>query len=211
MADNTRACKDCGTTTGMDWWVGRHALKASGRPPTAAARCHDCYNAFCRLKYSMNEQRRANSAARAKRRRVGRTHVKRFSRIAVVACSDCGALFTRSQKNGAASARCQQCRASNTINKRSAAEARRRAAYSAGDRSIHWSDIGERDGWKCHLCGGTVQQVAGTASNPLGATVDHLVPIAAGGEHVRSNVAVAHRVCNLKRLDKGIAQLRLVG
>lgn len=209
MADNTRACKDCGTTTGMDWWVGRHALKASGRPPTAAARCHDCYNAFHRAKYSMNQARRSRHAETAKAYRSSRQHVKRYSRIAVVPCVDCGTLFTRSRQNWGT--RCRPCQSINTITKRNATEARRRAAYSAGDRSIHWSDIGERDGWKCHLCGGTVQQVAGTASNPLGATVDHLVPIAAGGEHVRSNVAVAHRVCNLKRLDKGIAQLRLVG
>ena len=47
--------------------------------------------------------------------------------------------------------------------------------------------------------------------NALGATVDHLVPIAAGGLHTWDNVALAHRRCNLKRGAAGIVQLRLVG
>ena len=47
--------------------------------------------------------------------------------------------------------------------------------------------------------------------NMDGATVDHLVPLVQGGEHVWENVALAHRRCNLSRGDRGLAQLRLVG
>jgi 5-methylcytosine-specific restriction endonuclease McrA len=42
------------------------------------------------------------------------------------------------------------------------------------------------------------------------ATVDHLVPLADGGQHTRANVALAHNRCNWERADKGTAQLRLV-
>lgn len=80
-----------------------------------------------------------------------------------------------------------------------------------GDRDIGWLNLGERDGWRCHLCGRKVQRRPGTAERPLGATVDHLIPLADDGEHIWSNVALAHRRCNTSRGAGGRAQLRLVG
>lgn len=84
------------------------------------------------------------------------------------------------------------------------------AAVAAGDKGIHWSKVGERDGWRCHICGRTVEQRAGGAKAPKGATVDHLIPIADGGTHTWENVALAHRRCNVSRGAKGSAQLRLI-
>jgi 5-methylcytosine-specific restriction endonuclease McrA len=42
----------------------------------------------------------------------------------------------------------------------------------------------------------------------MGATVDHLIPVAHGGTDDPRNVALAHRVCNVRRQDKGEVQLR---
>jgi 5-methylcytosine-specific restriction endonuclease McrA len=53
-----------------------------------------------------------------------------------------------------------------------------------------------------------VPQVAGTAKEPMGGTVDHLVPIVDGGQHVWSNVALAHRICNLARGSKPLDDSR---
>ncbi len=80
-----------------------------------------------------------------------------------------------------------------------------------GDRDIHWSTVGERDGWVCHLCYRPVERVAGVNGRPRGATVDHLIPVSVGGEHVWRNVALAHRSCNSARGVGGVVQLRLVG
>lgn len=65
-----------------------------------------------------------------------------------------------------------------------------RAAIIARDRSI------------CHICG---MRVAHTDMS-----LDHLIPLALGGEHSARNLAVAHILCNKKR-GKGYlpAQLRL--
>lgn len=106
---------------------------------------------------------------------------------------------------------CVSCRASFVAAQRSAAQARRWAAEAIGDRDITWRSVGERDGWTCHLCNKPVKREAGTAYAPHGATVDHLLPIAFGGEHVWSNVALAHRACNTSRGAGGVVQLRLVG
>lgn len=195
-----RGCSDCGTTQGMDWWVGRHSPKPDGRPPTAAARCWWCYNAHCRQRPS--QQRKLKGI---------RTHEKLIGPPApsprLWHCSDCGEWFEL--RNG--SRRCVPCSIEYNTKRRSESHGRRLRAEAAGDRSIHWLPLGERDGWKCHLCGCKVPKVAGTARNMDGATVDHLVPLAQGGEHVWENVALAHRRCNISRGARGVAQLRLVG
>jgi 5-methylcytosine-specific restriction endonuclease McrA len=91
------------------------------------------------------------------------------------------------------------------------AHARRREAERNGNSDIHWHTLGPRDSWRCHLCGGKVPKVGGTAKQPKGATVDHLEPISEGGPHVWSNVKLAHRSCNISRQAGGTVQLLLVG
>lgn len=71
-------------------------------------------------------------------------------------------------------------------------------------------EIAERDGWRCHLCGHPVKDKP-WANTGDDATLDHLVPVSAGGDHVRSNVALAHNACNYKRGANGEVQLLLVG
>lgn len=69
--------------------------------------------------------------------------------------------------------------------------------------------IGARDGWRCHLCSrGVNPNLSGM--DQMGPTIDHLVPISAGGADTPLNVALAHRQCNTRRGARGIAQLRLV-
>jgi 5-methylcytosine-specific restriction endonuclease McrA len=45
---------------------------------------------------------------------------------------------------------------------------------------------------KCYLCGTPF-----TRRNP--ATIDHIVPLAKGGLHDKTNIALAHRSCNIKK------------
>jgi 5-methylcytosine-specific restriction endonuclease McrA len=47
---------------------------------------------------------------------------------------------------------------------------------------------------------------------PLAATIDHIVPLAAGGDDTKANVQLAHRRCNTRKGARGgEQQLRLVG
>jgi 5-methylcytosine-specific restriction endonuclease McrA len=80
---------------------------------------------------------------------------------------------------------------------------RRRARMYANEfEKIDRLAIYERDGGKCHICGKRV------AKKDM--SLDHLTPIARGGDHVKLNVRLAHLSCNVKRgVDRIPAQLLL--
>lgn len=189
-------CKDCGATQGMGWWTGR--MK---HPGSAGPRCQPCYNAYAMANY----YRRTGKTPRSERtaREPAPRRPETYTPAPPVACAACGEMFKRSN----ASMTCPACA---TLRRRSS-EQRRRERERRGDTSIHWRPLGERDGWRCHICCKPVPRVGGNAEHMNGATVDHLLPIADGGEHEWHNVALAHRSCNLARGTAGSVQLRLVG
>lgn len=87
--------------------------------------------------------------------------------------------------------------------------ARRLAKRNAGEAGRYTlAEIAERDGHRCHLCGRKVNMTI-DSMKPKGPTIDHLVPISADGPDVKSNVALAHRICNTTRGAGGFAQLLL--
>lgn len=190
-------CRDCGTEHEMDWWMGRGGGWLKGGPHSS--RCHPCYLAYTRLRQTARLHGRKHDPAVMAPRRLGPPRPKRI----LVECEHCGSLFERSN----ASLTCGSCASAH----RGSAEDRRRNAVRQGDSSIHWRPLGERDGWKCHLCGERVLRRGGTAHEPRGATVDHIVPIVDGGVHEWHNVALAHRHCNVARGAAGVVQLRMVG
>jgi hypothetical protein len=79
---------------------------------------------------------------------------------------------------------------------------RRAQKLSAFVESFTRREIYERDGGRCHICGKKV--------DPNNWHLDHLIPLSLGGEHSKRNVAVAHPYCNLRRNNRGPAQLRIL-
>lgn len=157
-----------------------------GREFSPATRRSRCCSRACTL--AVNERVREKGSA---------------DRSVLVACGECGAPCRP------AFGRCRGCRdARRSVSHRGKLKLRRERAVQGGDGDISWRSVGFRDGWVCHLCGGAVECVAGTAFEPWGATVDHLVPIVDGGSHVWSNVALAHRRCNVSR---GARRLEVFG
>jgi hypothetical protein len=55
--------------------------------------------------------------------------------------------------------------------------------------------IFERDKWTCRLCGGKIDKEL-SWPHPQSATIDHIIPMALGGGHLKKNVQAAHLVCN---------------
>ena len=107
---------------------------------------------------------------------------------------------------------CDECRAERDREKRRAAKHRRRAkkrqAYVA---DVSPSRIYRRDDWRCHLCGEKVRRNK-AAPHPLAPTIDHVIPLAAGGTHEPANCATAHFVCNARKGSRGGGeQLALIG
>lgn len=73
--------------------------------------------------------------------------------------------------------------------------ARRRGAFKS---PVDKQQIFERDNYTCQLCGMGVLPFVHRL-HPLYPTIDHIVPIAAGGTHEPANVQTAHRGCNCSK------------
>lgn len=66
-----------------------------------------------------------------------------------------------------------------------------------------------RDGWRCYICGvSTPQHLRGTWENNA-PEVDHIIPLAAGGEHSMRNTACACRRCNAAKGARPLAHMKL--
>lgn len=121
-------------------------------------------------------------------------------------CADCGTLvLTRAKfiilcSTHKAERRRAHYRRKNVV--------RRGAALVGLAMSIE--QLGERDGWRCHLCRRRVDRAL-ASPHPQSPTFDHLTPISAGGVDEPTNLALAHRRCNVSRGNRGPAQLLLVG
>lgn len=55
----------------------------------------------------------------------------------------------------------------------------------------------------CHICGRPVDKTL-SGRDPLGPSIDHLIPVAAGGTHDRANLRLAHQRCNNQRQTDGL-------
>lgn len=87
--------------------------------------------------------------------------------------------------------------------RRAYADARRAAERGAsGTEPIERRAIFERDAWRCGLCGGLIDPEL-TFPHPMSATIDHIVPLSAGGEHSPENVQAAHLTCNSRKGNRG--------
>jgi 5-methylcytosine-specific restriction endonuclease McrA len=91
------------------------------------------------------------------------------------------------------------------------AKARRRARKrGAHTEPVYRRRIFERDSWRCQICRRKVDPTK-EVPHPRAPTIDHVVPLAAGGTHEPANVQTACFLCNATKGDRGTDQLRLIG
>lgn len=68
----------------------------------------------------------------------------------------------------------------------------------------------ERDGWRCQLCGVKTPRSKRGSIHPRAPELDHIVPLAAGGEHSYRNTQCACRACNARKGARPLGQPRLL-
>lgn len=121
-------------------------------------------------------------------------------------CRRCGKAFVRrtGMEGGYCGERCRR-----RTDKRIRATRKRTNGIHPQERYT-LRQVADRDGWRCHICHKRVpdRPYRGRSSDP---TIDHLVPLSAGGSDTRVNVALAHNRCNGRRGTTGPAQLQAFG
>jgi hypothetical protein len=146
------------------------------------------------------------------------------SALVTLDCSHCGASFqrlrgaTRAGARAFCSVKCRNLavyppRADGATGR--AADrmrcATRRARFVAALVEVVDPDVVfERDGWLCHLCSEAIDPTL-SGRDRMGPTLDHVIPLAEGGEHSYANVAAAHRSCNSRKGASLAPSLALAG
>lgn len=96
--------------------------------------------------------------------------------------------------------------------KRERGKDHRRRARLAGAISEPYTlaEIAKRDHYRCGLCHKRVAMTK-TVPHPKSPSIDHVIPLAAGGDDTKANVQLAHFLCNARKHIHGSQQLRLIG
>lgn len=94
--------------------------------------------------------------------------------------------------------------------KRTARKARKARLRGVQVEPVNPTRVFERDGWRCHLCGGKTVKGRRGSYHPKAPELDHIVPLAKGGPHSYANTACAHRSCNAAKSDNIMGQPSLL-
>lgn len=84
------------------------------------------------------------------------------------------------------------------ISASTAAHGRRVRLEDATTERFDPREVYDRDGWICGICGRPIDRELAWP-DPGSVSLDHVLPLAAGGEHSRANTQAAHWICNVRK------------
>ena len=173
------------------------------RQLAAERRCHECGRTAvtARQKYCSDECQKAVNARKArewnyKKRAI---HVDRPR-----TCKHCGTAFVPGYGTKRRAFCSHEC--CKRYGGRAGRAVRRARLRGVARENIRPEEIFKRDSWRCHICGEPVERRE-QVPHPLAPTLDHVIPIALGGDHLRTNVRCAHFICNSKKGAAGGSDL----
>jgi len=164
---------------------------------------HEGYRPKCRTcaAREREKKKRKLQAERAEEKRLKNLSRKKFKQITMRQCANCGALFVGGTKY--CSTRCMH----RANEERKEINRRVRIKERLVDKDITLEKLFARDNGTCYLCGGLCEWddciraddyfIAGEKYP----SIDHVVPLARGGEHSWNNVRLAHFKCNSIKRD----------
>lgn len=139
------------------------------------------------------------------------------ARVPKIHTCPCGATFPRPYK-GSKRKHCDDCTVKAAwipVRQKpgpTGLNARKRARkYGVAYEPINKQRVFVRDGWRCGICREPVDKRL-KFPHPRSASLDHVLPMSRGGDHVYANVQCSHLECNSRKSNRGYGeQLALVG
>lgn len=223
-----RTCEICDTTYDATWSGQRTCSRACGlqlgtrrgplpkpRPikPPPPVHQGDCPQCGSRFTYTGQGRRTycgrvCKRAAALERRRATRDWGNRRRCTPLpTPCTDCSTAIVQPPRR-----KCDTClRVTRKARKQRDRRRRRALKHGAISEPYTLTYIAKRDRLRCGLCHAKVN-VRLVVPHPKAPTVDHIVPLASGGDDTKANVQLAHFQCNVtKREHGGGEQLLLFG
>lgn len=192
----------------------RYQAKVGARPPTLCV-VYAGYCESCRRPHVSKRKRRY--CGRECELRVGReaalTAAQAEHRAAakVIACEMCEASFC--PLYGASHATlCAPCAEHRFKTAKRIAKLRRKAASrGVNAERVDPLKVFARDKWHCRICGVSTPASKRGTCDANAPELDHIIPVSKGGPHTYLNTQCACRTCNIKKSDKPLGQLLLIG
>lgn len=177
-----RPCATCGT-------VARIMIGSSN--------CDDCWTS---IKRGWIEKKLPAIYTGPKHQPTATVHTKGIGQFTSGKCRVCSSWFTIKNQGQTCSTKCQnKYRTDRVRAHRDRRRARKRNAYR---EDVHRAKVYASDGYRCHLCGKKTDPTKQTP-HPKAPTIDHIIPLAAGGTHEPSNCRTACFQCNATKGHRG--------
>jgi len=123
-------------------------------------------------------------------------------------CAECGKLFVPEYGNKRRKFCSEDC--GYTAAKRTSRKVGKLRKRVATIEPVNATKVFDRDGWRCQLCKCFTPRKHRGTYHPRAPELDHIVPLAAGGEHSYRNTQCTCRKCNSAKGSKPLGQLRLM-
>jgi 5-methylcytosine-specific restriction endonuclease McrA len=206
-----KTCQKCGTSFVQNYTRGRPRLYCSRkcrlalqtmkrRKPQDHEKCLTCYETLTVVKSNQKFcSQRCREVAAIRRARIRRNQGFDGSR----ACADCEKLFEIDRPRSMRKY-CSECRR----RRKQDTDARKSQRRRAAGHPVSLSEVVAARGQRCHICQRKINLNL-SGRDLMGPTIDHILPVSMGGTNDLANLNIAHRVCNMRRGNRGPAQMIL--
>lgn len=169
--------------------------------------CPHCFEALMAQKKASKLEEEALRRQEEIRKRTEEFWAQSFEQkeFSISSCKECGAPFVKAKHNSVFCS--DECRRK-AMNRR---HDRRLKRASVIDKNITLQKVYKRDKGRCWICGGKCDyndyeirdgHFVALKNYP---SIDHVLPLAKGGNHTFENVRLAHCYCNTLKNDKVVA------
>lgn len=197
-------CRQCGSPISEVWGYGFCSQRCYFRYRRGrreqAGHCAYCGATLSATKRSDAEYCSSGCLRQARYQRLAETSSIQRQ------CKECGSLFRplyADKRRSFCSVACEVKYHGNIAN-----HVRRARQRIATFERVSLAEIAERDGWVCRICGQNVDRSL-KSPHPGSPSLDHITPLANGGQHTAGNLQLAHRICNIRKGARDIGSLAL--